>query len=118
MRGRLPEPFLWHPPCPAGILRFDDAECAALTLTFVLGAGIISVHIYLKKERKKKSLNLQVVSKMLPNPCCTFDRNLSVEIQMFFSDKENVHLSAKRMATWASDRGVAMARGRFCSERC
>lgn len=36
------------------------------------------------------------------------ERNLSFKIQMFFSDKEKVHLSAKRMIVWASDREVAM----------
>lgn len=36
------------------------------------------------------------------------ERNLSFKIQMFFSDKEKVHLSAKRMIIWASDRKVAM----------
>ena len=36
------------------------------------------------------------------------ERNMSFKIQMFFSDKEKVHLSAKRMIVQASDRRVAM----------
>lgn len=42
------------------------------------------------------------------------ERNLSFKIYPFFSDKEKVHLSAKRMILGASDRSVVAGTG-FCS---